>query len=190
MDMKKKAILWRLALAGTILAGCCTSKSPYDYLDNWLIREEAVRPFAVPTDIIYVQDRLYRATQEIPEMQTWARDAVGRGRFEGIARVFAPLVSCLDDVEMAVTWYVKHHNTTRRPFVLIGEGQGGELLKTFAEENREWLVEKGFVASFYSKTPDPHFVSDEMIRMIKIRSAGARYQREWGRVVPEGLLEK
>ena len=119
------------------------------------------------------------------------RPIIGGGHsFEGIARVFAPLVSCLDDVEMAVTWYVKHHNTTRRPFVLIGEGQGGELLKTFAEENREWLVGKGFVASFYSKTPDPHFVSDEMIRMIKIRSAGARYQREWGRVVPEGLLEK
>ena len=188
--MKPKVILWRLAFAGMALAGCCTSKSPYDYLDNWLIREEAIRPFAVPTDIIYVQDRLYRATQELAEMHSWALDAVGRGRFEGIARVFSPLVSCEDDVAMAVRWYVRHHNTTRRPFVLIGEGQGGALLRVFAEENFEWLVNKGLVARFYSPKPDPNFVSDEMIRKIKSRSAGVRYHREWGRVVPEGLLEK
>ena len=41
-----------LLLALIALAGCLWSKSPYDHLENWLIREDAVRPFSIPIDII------------------------------------------------------------------------------------------------------------------------------------------
>ena len=70
-----------ILLVAALVPGC---KSPYDYMENWLIREDAVRPFAVPVDIIYVQDQLYDSMKALPEMQSIAMDAVGRGKFDGI----------------------------------------------------------------------------------------------------------
>ena len=65
-----------LLLAAFVVSGCLWSKSPYDYMENWLIREDAVRPFSVPVDIIYVQDRLYFESGMLPLMQSIAMDAV------------------------------------------------------------------------------------------------------------------
>ena len=95
-----------ILLVAAAVSGC---QSPYDYMENWLIREDAVRPFAVPVDVLYVQDRLYFSTDSLPGMQSLALDAVGRGKFTGFARVFSPLVACEEDVEKAVKWYLKHH---------------------------------------------------------------------------------
>lgn len=172
-------------IAAVLVSGC---KSPYDYMENWLLREDAVRPFAVPADIIYVQDLLYDNVSALPEMQSTAMDAVGRGKFNGFARVFSPLVATEDDVEMAVKWYLKHHNGSGRPFAMIGEGEGGELLKTYAEKNAAWLEKKGLVASFFVSLPDKDFVSEEMIRKIRNRASAVRYRRQWGREKPEGML--
>ena len=182
-----KIKLFAILLSAAVLSGC---KSPYDYKENWLIREDAVRSFSVPVDIIYVQDRLYDSMKALPEMQSIALDAVGRGKFEGFARVFSPLVASEDDVENAVEWYLDHHNGSGRPFTFIGEGAGGALLKAYAEENADWLEKKGLVASFYSETPDDGFVSADMIRVIKNRAAAVRYRRQWDREMPEGMLEK
>ena len=137
--MKK---LIAILLFAAAVSGC---KSPYDYMENWLIREDAVRPFSVPVDIIYVQDRLYFESGTLPLMQSIAMDAVGRGKFDGFARVFSPLVACEEDVEKAIEWYVKHHNKSGRSFALIGEGEGGALLiKDPAQiENAEIIREKG-----------------------------------------------
>ena len=114
-----------ILLVAALVPGC---KSPYDYMENWLIREDAVRPFAVPVDIIYVQDQLYDSMNALPEMQSIAMDAVGRGKFDGFARVFSPLVASEDDVENAVEWYLKHHNSSGRPFAFIGEGEGVKIM--------------------------------------------------------------
>ena len=170
-----------ILLATMVFSGCLCPKSPYDYMENWLIREDAVRPFAVPVDIIYIQDRLYFATDSLPLMQSVANDAVGRGKLDGFARAFSPLVTCEEDVEKAVEWYIEHHNGKGRPFALIGEGEGGALLKSYAEENAEWLAKKGLVASFYSELPDKEFVSEEMIHVIKRRAVAVRYRRQWDR---------
>ena len=178
-------ILIPILLVAALMSGC---KSPYDYMENWLIREDAVRPFAVPVDVIYVQDRLYDKMEPLHEMQSTAMDAVGRGKLDGFARVFSPLVASEDDVEKAVEWYLKHHNSSGRPFALIGEGEGGALLKAYAEKNSEWLVKKGLVASFFSTLPDEDFVSQDMIRTIKNRAAEVRYRRQWCREMPEGML--
>lgn len=171
-------------------SGCLSSKSPYDYMENWLIREDAVRPFAVPVDVLYVQDRLYFHSESLPEMQTIAMDAVGREKLAGIARVFSPLVASEEDVEKAVEWYIKHHNGTGRPFALIGEGEGGALLKSYAEENAVWLKEKGLVANFYSKLPDKDFVSEVMIDTIKRRAVTVRYRRQWKREMPVNIIDE
>ncbi len=182
--MKK---LIAILLFAAAVSGC---KSPYDYMENWLIREDAVRPFSVPVDIIYVQDRLYFESGTLPLMQSIAMDAVGRGKFDGFARVFSPLVACEEDVEKAIEWYIKHHNKSGRSFALIGEGEGGALLKAYAEDNADWLEKKGLVASFYSELPDKGFVSEEMIRKIKQSAAAVRYRRQWGREMPGGECSK
>ena len=96
-----------ILLVAALVPGC---KSPYDYMENWLIREDAVRPFSVPVDVIYVQDQLYDSMNALPEMQAIAMDAVGRGKLNGFARVFSPLVASEDDVEKAVEWYLKASN--------------------------------------------------------------------------------
>ena len=169
-----------LLFFAAVVSGC---RSPYDHMENWLIREDAVRPFSVPVDIIYVQDRLFFSMDSLPEMNVYALDALGRGRLDGIARVFSPLVASEEDVEKAVKWYLKHHNSKKRPFAFIGEGEGGSLLKSYAENNAGSLADKGLVASFYSEIPDKGFVSDEMIRTIRIRAAEVRYRRQWGREI-------
>ena len=178
-------ILIPILLVAALMSGC---KSPYDYMENWLIREDAVRPFSVPVDIIYVQDQLYDSMNALPEMQSIAMDAVGRGKFDGFARVFSPLVASEDDVENAVEWYLKHHNSSGRPFAFIGEGEGGAFLKAYSEKNDDWLEKKGLVASFFDSLPDKDFVSEEMIRAIRNRASAVRYRRQWGREMPEGML--
>ena len=180
----KNRILALLVVAAAV-SGC---RSPYDYMENWLVREDAVRAFSVPVDVIYVQDQLYVDLTALPKMQSIVLDAVGRGKLDGFARVFSPLIANEDDVENAVKWYVKHHNKTCRPFALIGEGRGGALLKAYAEDNVDWLEGKGMVASFFSDVPDEEFVSKEMIHTIKNRAAEVRYRRQWGRDMPDGML--
>ena len=181
----------RLAIAivaPALIAGCMSSKSPYDYAENWLMREGAVRTFTVGSDLIYVQDRLYLSMNDIPFMSAHAMSEVGNGRFRGIARVFSPLVANADDLEKAIDWYLSKHHDGDRPFAFIGEGEGGAFLKAYSEKNYDWLEKKGLVASFFVSLPDKDFVSEEMIRAIRNRAAGVRYRRQWGREMPEGML--
>ena len=181
-----KNVFALLSVAG-ILSGCASSPDPYDHLENWLVREDAVRPFAVPADIIYVQDRLYVDMDELPSMQTYAKDAIGRGKFHGIARIFSPLVVREEDVEKAVKWYLKRHCDGTRPFFFIGEGKGGALLKSYGEKNMKRLSGKGLAAGFYSEKPDIRFVSAGMVDEIRKISLKKRYGRQWGREMPDRM---
>ena len=169
-----------------ILAGCCLwRKSSYDYLDNWLIREDAVRQFGVPADIIYLQGALHTNITSLSSMTSYALDEVGRGRFSGVARVFSPLVANADDVENAVEWYFCLRHGIR-PFVFIGEGEGGALLKAYEEENAESLKDKGLLMSFYTESSHEGFVSDGMVRMVREAVVRWRYREQWGREAPDG----
>ena len=178
--MKRLAVIAVAAL----LAGCCLwRKSPYDYLENWLIREDAVRQFSVYADVIYLQSALYTNVANLAEMATYALDEVGRGRFNGVARVFSPLVANADDVENAVDWYFSLRHGVR-PFVFIGEGEGGALLKAYEEENAERLKSKGLIMSFYTESSHEGFVSDGMVRMVREAVTRWRYREQWGREAP------
>ena len=119
--MKKKLV----SLFALVLVAGCLSKSPYEYLENWLIREDPVRMFAVPADVFYVQGDMYTKKSSVPMMTDYARMEVGHQRFHGIARVFSPLIASSDDLEAAIKWYFKYHHEGNRSFVFIGEGEGG-----------------------------------------------------------------
>jgi hypothetical protein len=181
-----KNSVFMLAVAA-LLAGC-VSKSPYDHLDNWLIREDPVRPFFVHADIIYVPGDLYVDMGNVSHMSSYAKEAVGKGKFSGIARVFSPLVAEQEDVEKALEWYLDNHQGGNRPFVFIGEGEGGTMLKAYEAANAEWLAERGLVASFYSDLQNKDFVTEDMVREIRNAIARARYRAQWGRDMPSGML--
>lgn len=182
--MKKKL----LYLSALVLLAGCRSSSPYEYLENWLIREDPVRMFAVPADVFYVQSDMYTKKANIPMMNDYARMEVGNKRFHGLARVFSPLIASSDDLEAAIKWYLKHHHEGNRSFVFIGEGEGGRLLKEYEEENADGLKKKGLVASFYTDDYRKGFVTAEMVEEIKKAVERARFREVWGKEVPEGML--
>ena len=175
-------------IAASALAGCTTS-SPYDYVENWLIREDPVRTFVVPSDVFYVQGSLYSNVAHVPLMYSYAQTEVGRKRFSGIARVFSPLIANSDDLEKALDWYFKYHHVKDRPFSFIGEGEGGALLQAYEKEHEEKLKRLGLVASFYSDKARKGFVTQDTVREIKEAVAKARFRAVWGRDAPEGMLK-
>ena len=183
--MKIKPIF--AALSVFLVAGC---RSPYDYSENWLVREDATRPFAVPSDLIYVQSIPYTNVSDIAKMSTYTRNEVGNGKLGGLSRVFAPLVSNSEDVEMALKWYLRHQHDSGRPFVFIGEGVCGALLEQYEADNAEDLKDMGLVASFYTKIPHSGFVTKKTVQEIRNALARKRYREQWNRDMPSDMLVK
>ena len=185
-QIEMKMSLIAVAAAVALLAGC--RHSPYDYAENWLIREEAVRPFAVQADVIYLQGFLYTNIAALAEMNSYANSEVGRGRFNGVARVFSPLVAGSDDLELAMEWYFSHGHSGNRPFVFIGEGECGALLKEYEEANSEGLKQKGLVLSCYTENSHEGFVKDWIVRDVRDALTRRRYRDQWGRDMPSNMI--
>jgi len=174
-------------LLAAALAGC-QSHSPYSYMENWLICEGATRTFAVPADVFYVQGTLYNNVANVPMMYSHARAEVGKGRFSGIARVFSPLVANEEDVALAFKWYLMHFHERKRPFFLIGEGEGGKLLKRYEMANLQCLKVMGLAGSYYTEVGHKGFVTPELVKKIKADLAHLRFRTAWGREMPEGMV--
>ena len=189
--MKKNRItgarICSLALLALPLAGCFSYTSPYDYVENWLVREDPIRTFVIHADVIYVQSELYTKLADVQKMQDHVRLEVGQKKFSGLARVFSPLVASSEDMEAALKWYFKYHHKKDRPCVFIGEGEGGRLLMEYEQENADELKEKGLVASYYSDEHKRGFVTDEMIDEIREVVARARFRYVWGKEMPDGM---
>jgi len=174
--MRHAAAIFAAALVA--IAGC--QLSPYDYAENWVMREDAVRPFSVGADVIYLQGELYTNISAVAEITAYVRNEVGKGKFQGIARVFSPLVASAEDLDMALEWYFDHCGG-HRPFVFIGEGACGALLKQYEEQRSEELKEMGLIASFYTESSHEGFVKDPLVRAVRDMVAARRYREQWGR---------
>ena len=184
--MKKKL----LCLSALALVAGCFSPHPYEHLENWLIREDPVRMFAVPADIFYVQGDLFTKKASVPMMADYAQMEVGNKKFHGVARVFSPLIASAEDLEEALNWYFKYHHEGHRPFIFIGEGEGGRLLREYEENGAEDLKKKGLVASFYTDDYRKGFVTAETVGKVKRAIERARFREIWGREMPEDMLSK
>ena len=190
--MKKNCIagarICALTLLALPLAGCFSYTSPYDYVENWLAREDPIRTFVIHADVIYVQSELYTKLADVQKMQDHVRLEVGKDKFGGLARVFSPLIASSEDLEAALKWYFRYHHKKNRSFIFIGEGEGGALLREYEEKNADDLKEKGLVASFYCDEHKRGFVSQEMVEEIREAVARARFRQVWGKDMPEGML--
>lgn len=181
-------VMCAAAAVATLLGGCRTSS--YDYLESWLIREDAIRSFSVPVDVFYVQGDLYTHVSHVPMMYSYATSEVGGKRFRGFGRVFSPLIETEADLEESLKWYFANHHDRGRSFVFIGEGVGGGMLKEYEQKHKVALRSMGLVASFYTDGARKGFVNDDMVNKIKDAATRARYRSTWGREMPSGMLEK
>ena len=178
-----------LIVAAFVALSGCQSMSPYDYLENWLIREDPVRTFVVQSDLIYVQGDLYTKMSNVPMMSDYAKSEVGNRRFHGIARVFSPLIATPEDLDAAMKWYFKYHHKPERTFFFIGEGEGGRMLKEYEQKNAKRLKKEGLELSFYTDEYRKGFVTDEMVHEIKTAISRARFRKSWDKEMPDGMLE-
>ena len=183
--MRGAAAIFAAALLA--LAGC--RSSPYDYMENWAMREDAVRSFSVGADLIYLQGVLYTNVSAVAGITAYVRSEVGKGRFTGVARVFSPLVEREEDLAMALDWYFDNCGGGR-PFFFVGEGAGGAMLKAYEESNSDYLKGKGLVASFYTEVSNEGFVKDWMVREVRDAVSRRRYRMQWGREMPDGMLKR
>ena len=174
-------------LLAAVLAGC-QLYSPYRYVENWLLNEAAIRPFAVPADVFYVQGALYKNISNGPLMYSYALSEVGKGKFNGVARVFSPLVANEEDVAHAIKWYLSHNHQRKRPFFLIGEGEGGKLLKQYEQDHEDALKAIGLAGSFYSDVGHKGFVTGDMVKTIKSIIEHVRFRATWGREMTEEMV--
>ena len=181
MKMTKSAVLAAFAAALAAAGACRSYTSPYDYVENWLLREDPVLPSVIHCDVIYLAGEPYGGSEDIHDMYAHAAAAVGNGRFGGVARVFAPLVSRPEDLDAAIEWYLDKHHEKGRAFVFIGEGRAGALLRSCEEKRGGWLRARGLCGSFYSDETRMGFVTDEIVQQVRTLSAKARYRRIWGR---------
>ena len=189
--MKRFFLLCLVSAAIAVCVGGCFSlHSPYDHTENWLIREDAIREFAVQADIFYVQGGLYDSRSKIPVMYAYVNSEVGKGKFSGFARVFAPLIANEEDLRLALDWYLRDHHSRRRPFVFIGEGEGGKLLQAYEQRNLSKMQARGLAASFYTDTAYKGFVTNELVKEIKAAVARVMYRKCWGRDMPEGMAKE
>ena len=189
--MNRSSLLRFASMAIAVCVGGCFSlHSPYDYMENWLIREDAVREFAVPADVFYVQGGLYDSRSKVPVMYAYVNSEVGKGKFNGFARVFAPLIANEEDLDRALDWYFGRHHSKRRPFVFIGEGEGGKMLQAYERRNLSKMQARGLAASFYTDTAYKGFVTNELVKEIKAAVARVTYRKCWGRDMPEGMAKE
>ena len=189
--MKRCSIrLLAAAAIATGVAGCFSLPSPYDQTENWLIREDAMREFAVPADVFYVQDGFYVSKSKIPVMYAYVNSEVGNGKFNGFARVFAPLIANEDDLNRALDWYFRYPHSKHRPFIFIGEGEGGKLLQAYEQRRLRKMRKLGLAASFYTDTAHKGFVTDETVKEAKAAVARLLYKRCWGRDMPGGMANE
>lgn len=179
-----------ILLFGAAISGCFSYSSPYDYAENWIIREDPARTFSIPADVFYVPHDLYTNVAMLPPMNSYVRSEVGNGRFSGTARVFSPLIATEDDLENALRWYFKYHHNRKRPLFFIGEGLGGSMLQAYEQRNARFLKVAGFVKSFYTKSAHKGFVTDDMVKDIKQSVVRTRFRAIWGRDMVESAPQK
>ncbi len=145
-----KKVLCLLAAVSALLSfSGCSSVSPYDYADNWLIRENDIPQYYSQFDLFYIgkAPAEYGDTHDIQFnwTKTHTNDIFGRG-----IRVFAPQIKTADagSVAEALQYYMDFFHQEGHPFVLLAEGKAADLLYAAMQKVSGMTVENGFIAAY------------------------------------------
>lgn len=127
----------------------CSSVSPYDFGDNWLIRENDMPQFFSKFDLFYIGKAPadYGDTHDIQFnwTKTHTNDIFGKK-----VRVFAPEIQEPDvkNVTAALEYYLENFHAPGHPFVLLAEGKAADLLYAAMKKVDGLTVENGFIAAY------------------------------------------
>ena len=127
----------------------CSSVSPYDFGDNWLIRENDMPRFFSKFDLFYIGKAPadYGDTHDIQFnwTKTHTNDIFGKN-----VRVFAPDIRKLnvENVTAALEYYLENFHAPGHPFVLLAEGHAADLLYSAMKQVDGLTVENGFIAAY------------------------------------------
>jgi hypothetical protein len=146
--MNKVLCLFAAAFALLSFSGCSTV-SPYDYADNWLIRENDIPQYYSQFDLFYIGKAPagYGDTHDIQFnwTKTHTNDIFGRG-----VRVFAPKIHTpnKENVAEALQYYMDTFHKDGHPFVLLAEGNAADLLYAAMRKVSGITVKNGFIAAY------------------------------------------
>lgn len=145
-----KKYLSIISAAVTFLLFCgCSSLSPYDYADNWLIRENDIPQYYSQFDLFYIGKAPagYGDTHEIQFnwTKTHTNDIFGRG-----VRVFAPKINTptAENLSAALQYYLDNFHQPGHPFVLLAEGKAADLLYAAMQKTDGLTTQNGFIAAY------------------------------------------
>ena len=95
-----------VTLSGLFCVGCASTPSPYFYVKNWVIRENAVPSYFAEYDLIFIYPRIARSGDRLPDLPadrltlSYAHDFaeyLTQEAFGKKVRVFAPVVHRTED---------------------------------------------------------------------------------------------
>lgn len=136
------------AVALLCSAGCSTV-SPYDYADNWLIRENDIPQFHATYDLFYLGEAPTGYGNTRRDCFNWAKTHTS-DTFGNRVRVFAPRISNPDvkKTVAALQYYLDHFHQKNHPFILLAEGKFADLIYQAMRKVSGLSVENGFVAAY------------------------------------------
>ena len=145
----KKLFYSAVAVIVILIFTGCSSVSPYDFGDNWLIRENDMPQFFSKFDLFYIGKAPadYGDTHDIQFnwTKTHTNDIFGKK-----VRVFAPEIQEPDvkNVTAALEYYLENFHAPGHPFVLLAEGKAADLLYAAMKKVDGLTVENGFIAAY------------------------------------------
>ena len=175
-----------LCTLACLFTSCATP--PYEYMDNWIIRQNAVPRYFADFDVIYIVPTMFQNPDHIH--MNWSKPPLAQDVcdyiktittdvFSNKARIFAPFIHQveyksfmewlpllpLDDYEdtsleagindtlAAMEYYFKHFHASKRPFIIIGHGQGAIDAYEAMKRCSDIKPENGFVAAYFVGIP-------------------------------------
>ena len=145
----KKIFCCLIVVSAIVLINGCASVSPYEYGENWLIRENDIPQYYSKFDLFYIGKAPagYGDTHDIQFnwTKTHTNDIFGRG-----VRVFAPKIQNPDvkNVTEALEFYLENFHKPGHPFVLLAEGKAADLLYQVMQKADGITVKNGFIAAY------------------------------------------
>ena len=144
----KKTFYGLIATCAVLLIGGCTT-SPYEYGNNWLIRENDIPQYYSKFDLFYIGKAPAGYGDSHDIQFNWAKthtnDIFGRG-----VRVFAPEIQTptIKNVKDALEFYLDNFHKPGHPFVLLAEGKAADLLYKVMQKTGGITVDNGFIAAY------------------------------------------